>query len=214
MHQALIERRAFLVSDGVLNVLRPAVADAPRPGDQLVGRGTPRVWSFSEALGLMERVRRAPEALPVLWEDFSTGVELSYVYYHVALDSFRQEYRSNPSSGRRGRLRLGHKRDYSHAAGEASYFPAPSDVSLDPPVVDARAIVESDLTRDDLVRLLKAVEALGQRAYESWNVGSIIETLARWLLVRTVELREMKGHVVPFPRPRWLRIVQIELRVQ
>ena len=90
---------------------------------------------------------------------------------------------------------LGHKRDYSHVAGEASYSPAPSGASLDPPVVGARAIVESDLTRDDLVRLPRAVEALGQRAYESWNVGSIIETLAHWYLVRTAELRETKGDI-------------------
>ena len=72
--QYLDERRAFLVSDGVLNVLCPAVADAPRLPAPLVGRGTPRVWSFSEALGLMERVRSVSEALRVLWEDFSTGV--------------------------------------------------------------------------------------------------------------------------------------------
>ena len=91
MQQALSERRAFLVSEGVLNVLRPAIADAPRLAAPLVGRGTPQMWSFSEALGLMERVRSAPEALRVLWEDFSTGVESSYVYYHAASDSLRQE---------------------------------------------------------------------------------------------------------------------------
>ena len=46
MQQSIGERRAFLVSDGVLNALRPVVADGPRLAAPLVGRDTTRVRSF------------------------------------------------------------------------------------------------------------------------------------------------------------------------
>ena len=50
MQQALSERRAFLVSNGELNLPLPSVVDAPHLVAPFVGRGTPRMWSSSEPL--------------------------------------------------------------------------------------------------------------------------------------------------------------------
>ena len=110
-------------------------------------------------------------------------------------DSFTREPRRGGES-RPYRGGLGLKRAYSSVGGGSAPLPFVGGFAHSPvvaPCVTSNSILTSDLSSGDKDRIPKAVEALGQRSSETWNVLSIVDTLARWYLVRNSEIRQMRA---------------------
>lgn len=189
MLAALADHRAFLVSDELLALLSSVAPYLPAVPPTGVESGRFRPWTFTDALSLINRARLVDASLVVDWDDYATTCCSRYAYYHEATDSFRPDYR--PGGQRWGQLNSRRENAIDGSAfRRAGLGSASRAVTQEPPVVEKISLVESTISLVELRGLEKASSVLGSRISETWCVGSLIETLARWYNIRTDELYE------------------------